>query len=160
MKKTAVVLAKAGDERLIHEMKYTAFLPLYERYKDDATNPAVEPIEKVTAQIKSKDSDYYIVTFDSKPVGAVRVVKGVENGERVYRISPLFIIPEYQNKGIGKSVINMIIETYGQAGIWRLSAVKQEKNTCRFYEKCGFGPIGGEVSVNDKMTIQNYEKRV
>ena len=175
MKDIILVSARPGDEKLIHSMMYSAFLPLYERYKDDETSPVKEPIDKVIAQLKSDNTDYYIIKAiphnpcasdtqsikaDSKPVGAIRVVDvGLEDGEHIYRISPLFILPEYQDQGIGHSVISMILDMYGSADVWRLSTIKQEKGNCHLYEKCGFVLTGEETHINDRMTIVCYEKR-
>lgn len=161
MNNIQLILAKSGDEKLIHTMKYNSFLSLYERYRDEETNPVKEPIDKVVAQLKSETTNYYIIHFKSSPVGAVRIVNdGIDNGEQIYRISPLFIIPEYQNKGIGHSVINMILDKYDDADKWRLSTIKQEKRNCHLYEKCGFRLVGNEQIINDKMTIVYYEKKV
>lgn len=161
MKSIQLVLAKAGDENLIHTMKYNSFLPLYARYQDEETNPVKELISKVASQLKSDATDYYIIHFNSQPVGAVRVVNdGIENGEQIYRISPLFVIPEHQNKGIGYIVVNMIFDKYENADKWRLSTIKQEQGNCRLYEKCGFKLVGDEQIINDRMTIVYYEKEV
>lgn len=46
-----LVLAMEKDAELIHQMKYEAFLPLYEKYQDDETNPVKEGIEKVINQL-------------------------------------------------------------------------------------------------------------
>ncbi|MGN0696025.1 MAG: hypothetical protein ACI4J5_04575 [Oscillospiraceae bacterium] len=54
-------LAVPGDEKLIHEMKYRSFLPLYERYHDDETSPVNEKIGKVSAQLKSSSTDYCLL---------------------------------------------------------------------------------------------------
>lgn len=161
MKSIQLVLAKTGDENLIHTMKYNSFLPLYACYQDEESSPVKEPISKVITQLKSDATDYYIIHFNSQPVGAVRVVNdGIENGEQIYRISPLFIIPEYQNKGIGYIVVNMIFDKYENADKWRLSTIKQEKGNCHLYEKCGFRLIGDEQMINDRMTIVYYEMEV
>ena len=155
-----LVKARPGDEQLIHSMKYSAFLPLYERYKDDETNPVKEPIDTVIAKLNSENTDYYIITLGPEPVGAIRVVDdGLENDEHIYRISPLYILPEHQNKGIGSKVINRVFDMYEGADIWRLSTIKQEKGNCHLYEKCGFEPTGEETVINDRMTIVYYEKR-
>lgn len=47
-KKTEITLKPAllEEAALIHEMKYRAFLPLYETYQDHNTNPAMETLEK------------------------------------------------------------------------------------------------------------------
>lgn len=161
MKDILLILAKAGDEKIIHSMKYSSFLPLYNLYKDDETSPVKESIDKIITQLKSDNTDYYIITTNSKPIGAIRIVDdGFENNKHFYRISPLFIIPEYQNYGIGYSTIKMIFDMYKSADIWRLSTIKQEKGNCHLYEKCGFKLVGKEKIVNDKMTIVYYEKRI
>lgn len=41
MEETNLVLAAADDAEVIHQMKYKAFLPLYEKYYDDDTNPPI-----------------------------------------------------------------------------------------------------------------------
>lgn len=159
MKALQLMLAKTGDEELIHNMKYHSFLPLYQRYRDEETSPVKESINKVASQLKSDTTDYYIITLDSVPVGAVRVVNdGIENEEQLYRISPLFVLPEYQNMGIGYSVLQMLFAKYPNADKWRLSTIKQEFGNCHLYEKCGFTLVGSEVMINDKMTIVYYEK--
>ena len=161
MKNLQLIPATAGDVQLIHNMKYQSFLPLYNRYHDDDTNPVKEKIDKVIAQLESDETDYYIITLDSTPVGAVRVVNdGVENGCQLYRISPLFILPEHQNKGIGYSALQMLFPKYVNADKWRLSTIKQELGNCHLYEKCGFVLVGDEMRINDQMTIVYYEKVV
>ena len=52
-------LATQEDAELIHQMKYEAFLPLYEKYQDDETSPAKEGIEKVIRQLQEERTDYY-----------------------------------------------------------------------------------------------------
>lgn len=156
-----IIPAKMQDTQLIHEMKYTAFLPLYERYHDEETNPVKDPPEKVMTHLESKNCDYWIITSDDKPVGAVRVVDGgTERQQQIYRISPLFILPAYQNQGIGYRTIQMLFAQYPQADIWRLSTILQEKGNCHLYEKCGFRRIGTELEINDSMTLIDYEKQM
>lgn len=154
-----LILAKPNDAQLIHTMKYDAFLPLYQRYRDEETNPVKEPIQKVIDQLKSNVTDYYIITLDSTPIGAVRVVNdGMDHGEQSYRISPLFILPEHQNQGFGYRALQLLFSKYPNADQWRLSTIKQEAGNCHLYEKCGFCPVGDEVVINHKMTIVYYEK--
>ena len=161
MNEIELILAKAGDENIIHQLKYEAFLPLYNRYQDDETSPATEPIEKVTKQLKSENTDYYIIKYNSKHIGAIRIHHfGYENGKKIYRIAPIFIIPKFQNLGIGYKVLNMIFDMYKDADVWWLDTIKEEPANCHLYEKCGFNLVGNEKKINDKMTIIFYEKVV
>ena len=40
-KDVTLILATEEDAQLLHKLKYEAFLPLYEKYHDDETSPAL-----------------------------------------------------------------------------------------------------------------------
>lgn len=173
-----LILATVDDAELIHNMKYRAFLPLYEKYHDDETTPVNEKIDKVIYQLTHSNSEYYLIRSGEEKVGAIRVARNIkqnrdsgncdnnrnhEQGEPEYVqdvlfISPLFILPEYQNRGIGQTAIRKVFDLYPNAVTWRLDTIKQEKGNCHLYEKCGFVRTGGEHIVNENMTLVDYEK--
>ena len=72
--------------------------------------------------------------------------------------APLFVLPEFQNRGIGQAVMQAIFDQYSQADVWRLSTIKQEKRNCHLYENCGFRISRPDEVVNERMTIVFYEK--
>lgn len=150
-----LVLATEKDAELLHQMKYEAFLPLYEKYHDDETSPVKEPIEKVIRCIQMENSDYYLIKFQNEFVGGVRIV---EKKEAVFSISPMFILTEYQNRGIGYTAIQKVLALYQKAIAWRLSTILQEKRDCHFYEKCGFYRSGWQKEINKVMDVVGYEK--
>ena len=150
-----LVLAKSDDAELIHQMKYEAFLPLYEKYQDDETSPAKEGVEKVIRQLQEEITDYYLIQCHGEVVGAVRVRKGQE---KEYYISPLFILPQYQNKGIAYGALQLLFQKYSHAMVWKLATILQEKGNCHLYEKCGFARVGEEKAVNERITLIGYEK--
>ena len=159
MSRIELIRAELSDAGRIHAMKYAAFWPLYERYHDDATSPVMEAPEKVVRQLESGNSQYWLIQLGDEVVGAVRIVfDGMENGRSMYRISPLFVLPEFQNRGIGQAVMQAIFDQYSQANVWRLSTIKQEKRNCHLYEKCGFRISRPDEVVNERMTIVFYEK--
>jgi len=158
-----LVIATEADAEKIHAMKYKAFLPLYEKYHDDETNPAMEKIEKVIRQIRNEGSAYYLICMGEENVGAIRILQRKNEVGFIpgaYKISPLFILPEFQNQGIGYATIQKVFEQYPQAKIWSLDTIKQEKGNCYLYEKCGFVRVGTEKSINEAMTLVDYEKRL
>ena len=164
--KTEVELVPAtpDDAESIHQMKYEAFLPLYEKYHDDETSPVKENIEKVIWQLTHPGAEYYLIQKDHKSIGAVRVKHSqkqmdINCDQGVKYISPIFILPEYQNQGIGQEVIQKLFELYPNTLTWRLDTIKQEAGNCHLYEKCGFVKVGNEHVVNEHMTLINYEKR-
>jgi len=150
-----LVLSTESDAKLLHQMKREAFLPLYEKYHDDETSPAKEDLDKVIRSIQMENSDYYLIRFQRRPVGGVRVA---EKQSRIFYISPLFILPEFQKQGIGSAVIQKLFDRYPQAAVWRLDTILQERGNCRLYEGCGFVRTGGENVINEYMTLIDYEK--
>lgn len=160
-KEVTLVLATEADAEKIHNMKYKAFLPLYEKYHDDETNPAMEKIEKVIRQIRNEGSDYYLIRVGEEITGAIRILQRKNEMGPIpgaYKISPLFILPEFQNQGIGYATIVKVFEQYPQAKIWTLDTIKQEAGNCYLYEKCGFVRVGEEKPINESMTLIDYEK--
>ena len=158
-----LILATEADAEKIHDMKYKAFLPLYEKYHDDETNPAMEKIEKVIRQIRNEGSDYYLICAGEEIAGAIRILQRKNESGFIpgaYKISPLFILPEFQNQGIGYTAIQKAFVQYPQAKIWTLDTIKQEAGNCYLYEKCGFVKVGDEKPVNEAMTLIDYEKRL
>lgn len=161
MEHIRLIPATHHDAQRIHTMKYDAFLPLYQRYHDDATSPVTEPLEKVIRQLSSQSTHYYLIKHDETVIGAIRIVHdGAENDQTIYRISPFFILPAYQNRGFGYAALCRIFSLYADVKIWRLSTIRQEKGNCHLYEKCGFALVGDAQMVNDAMTIVFYEKRL
>ena len=143
------------DAENITAMQRMAFLPLYEKYHDEIS-PVFETVEKVAEKIA--DSDYYIVCCGEEQVGAVRVAEGSKRD--TYRISPISILPDHQNKHLGSKVMEMIFAEYPEALCWSLATIKEEERNCHFYEKLGFVLTGEEKKVNDLMTLVFFEKTV
>ncbi len=153
-------LATKEDALILHELQIEAFIPLYEKYHDDETSPARESLEKITGKIMEDNSDFFIIEYNEEKVGGVRV--RWHQGKTVYKnvnwISPIFIIPKFQNKGIASKVIEQLFGIYPNTIEWRLDTIKQEAGNCHLYEKCGFVHTGEDIIVNEKMTLVNYVK--
>ena len=47
------------DAECLHKLQIEAFMPLYEKYHDDATSPAKESLETITKKIVDDNSDFY-----------------------------------------------------------------------------------------------------
>lgn len=88
--------ADVSDAEFIHQMQVKAFMPLLEKYKDYETSPANESVEQMINRINQSFTDYYIIKTSDIAVGGVRIVKKENN---TYRVSPIFIMPEYQGWG-------------------------------------------------------------
>lgn len=153
-------LVTEGEAECLHKLQVEAFIPLYEKYQDDDTSPAKESLERITEKIIEDNSDFYFIIFHGEKVGGVRVKwhQGKNVHENVKWISPIFINPKFQNKGIAGRVIEQLSEIYPDTTEWCLDTIKQEKGNCHLYEKCGFARVGKDIEVNEKMTLVMYVK--
>jgi GNAT superfamily N-acetyltransferase len=144
----------------LYDMQIESFMPLYEKYHDDMS-PAIEPIEKVRARALSDKRKYYFIVKDGARVGAINIgLRASDPEEDCLYISPIFILPKYQNQGIGYVAILKAFEMHPEIKVWKLDTILQEKGNCHLYEKCGFVRVGDETIVNGNMTLINYEKRI
>ena len=151
----SLLKAELKDAEIIHTMQIKSFMPLFEKYQDFHTSPATEPLEKVNDRIKQSFTDYYIIKNNRINVGGIRIVTS-EN--KRYRISPIFILPEYQGLGIAQEVFCMIETIYSDASVWELDTILQERGNCYLYEKLGYKRTGKIENINDNMDIVFYEK--
>lgn len=148
------------DAQLLHKLQVEAFLPLYEKYHDDDMSPVKETLERVREKIEEDNSEFYLIYFEKQAVGGIRIRhhhKGVKV-EHTSWISPLFIIPTFQGKGIAQRVIHKVFALYPKTLTWKLDTIKQEIGNCHLYEKCGFVRTGNEQEINAQMTLVDYEK--
>ena len=156
-----IILEKATIENAheIHHMQIISFKALLDKYKykDYDTNPGNENIDRVIGRINQKETDYYIIKYKNISVGAVRVIN-LENDKKC-RVSPIFILPEYQNKGIAQHVFKIIEEKYKPENGWILDTILQEKGNCHLYEKIGYKKTGKVEKINEIMDIVHYEKK-
>ncbi len=58
------------------------------------------------------------------------------NGNNVYEIKNLSVLPDYQRKGYGKALIDFVFNTY--KGKELIVGTGESPATLIFYEKCGF----------------------
>lgn len=152
-------LLRAGieDAKELHAMQVAAFKELLEKYQDYDTSPASEGVEKVEARLKQDFTYYYYICIGQQKAGAVRIVDSKETGKNK-RISPIYVLPEFQGKGIAQEAIRLCEEAHGN-GNWELDTILQEPKNCHLYEKMGYRQTGKTEVVNDRLTLVFYEKK-
>jgi len=153
----SLVKAVTKDADTIHKMQLLSFMPLLEKYQDYETSPANEAIDKTIARIEHSLTDYYIIMDSITPVGGIRIIK--MDSSRC-RVGPVFILPEYQGKGITQKVFERIAQIYADADVWELDTILQEQGNCYLYEKLGYRQTGKTEIINSKLTLVSYEKHV
>ena len=154
--KIKLIRVTLKDIKEIWEMQVKSFKELLDKYQDFEINPASEPISNIEIRLKQNFTFFYFICVDNKKVGAIRIIDYKEKYKNK-RISPIFILPEYRNKGIAQEAIKICEEIHGKIS-WELSTILQEKGNCYLYEKLGYHSNGKTQVINDKLTLIFYEK--
>ena len=152
---TLIRIREAEAMRLWH-MQTEAFMGLYQKYRDTETSPTAEPIERVAARLRQPFTYYYFIQAGQQVVGAIRVVDW-NDPQRPKRISPIFVMPPFRDRGIAQRAIQEAERIHGSEN-WELDTILQETGNCHLYEKMGYRPTGETRTVNDKMTLAFYRK--
>ncbi|WP_368657091.1 GNAT family N-acetyltransferase [Metabacillus halosaccharovorans] len=147
--------ATANNAKEIFDIQVEAFMPLLDKYKDYETNPANENIEKVVSRINRPNGGFYKIIADNKLVGAIYIFT---NEEAQFWISPMFILPTFQGKGIAQKAIKLIEDMFPQATSWELATILEEERNCYLYEKIGYKKTGKTKKLNDNATLTFYKK--
>ncbi|HDR6312453.1 TPA: GNAT family N-acetyltransferase [Bacillus cereus] len=153
-----IILEKAieNDAAAIFQMQIDSFNSLLNKYKDYATNPANESIEKTFIRINNPSNNYYKMIIDSNLVGAICISKKEITNK--FWISPMFIHPNYQGKGIAQRVLILIAEMFPKAQSFELATILEEERNCFLYEKMGYTRTEVIKKLNDKTTLIYYKK--
>lgn len=148
--------AREEDAGRIHAMQICSFMPLYEKYRDDDTSPARETVERVRARICDQDRSYYIILWDGVEAGGICIRR--KDGKHI--VSPVFVLPEYQGRGIAQQAMKLAEAEFPHAKCWALDTILQEAGNCHLYEKLGYTRTGEPKPVNERMTLVDYIKHI
>ncbi|MFD2212024.1 GNAT family N-acetyltransferase [Virgibacillus halophilus] len=151
----SLVKAIESDAHSVLEIQIKAFSPMLEKYKDYETNPANETIDRVIKRINRSDGSFYKILVDNKLVGAICVFW---KKDKQFWISPMFILPAYQGRGIAQQAIILTEEMFPQAASWELATILEEDRNCYLYEKMGYKQTGISKKINNNTTLIFYKK--
>lgn len=149
--------ANVNDAEELHAMQVEAFKELLEKYQDFDTSPASEGVEKVEARLRQGFTYYYFICIGEQKAGAIRIIDEKEVGKNK-RISPLFILPEFQGRCLAQIAIRLCEEMHGSED-WELDTILQEPKNCHLYEKMGYRQTGKTEVINERLTLVFYEKK-
>lgn len=124
--------------------------------KDYEISPGTESYD-IVKKMNQDNTDYYLIKLENKNTGAIRVVR---LSPEECRISPMFLLPEYQGNGYAKQILKQVEFLYPKAKVWELDTIKQENKLCCLYEAMGYIPIGKEKDIKKGMTIVYYRKEI
>ena len=139
----------------IQKFQQESFAQLLEKYQDFDMSPATETLERIQYKLNEPTTTYYFIYTENIKIGVIRLVS---IDETTMRISPMMILPQYQNKGYAQKAMLKIEELYSDIKCWQLDTIKQEDKLCYFYEKVGYRKTGKEEEIKQGMDIVYYQK--
>lgn len=148
--------ARVEDATRLSEMQARAFMPCVYKRGGFETSPAAETPDRMLERIDSPKSHAFIIVLENAYAGMIRI-KAL--GEEAYKISPIFVLPEFQNQGIGQTAMRLAFERFPAARLWTLFCVREDEKNVYFYEKLGFQKTGVERKLADGITLIGYERR-
>ena len=151
-----LINANKKDANDLFAIQQIAFMPLLEKYKDYDTNPANETLNKMIKRIQNSSGRFYKIVYNNQLVGGINVLW--REGTHEYRISPMFISPEFQGIGIAQETLRMVESFYPLATSWELATIKEEKRNCHLYEKFGYVQTDKPRKINENTTLIFYKK--
>ncbi len=150
-----LIQAKKEDMETIWKMQLKAFAGLLEKYNDYDMSPGAEKFDMVMARFEQPWTIYYFIVANSERVGVIRIIDKKDGSKK--RISPIWIMPEFRNKGYAQQAILAAEKIHGSKN-WCLDTILQEKGNCHLYEKLGYHQTGKIEHISEIMDIVFYEK--
>jgi ribosomal protein S18 acetylase RimI-like enzyme len=99
--------------------------------------------EALKAQMIEKQHRFILAAYKEIPAGFASYSDTPERG--VFKLHKLYVLPEYQGKGIGKELIDHIINDIRKSSAQILALnVNRNNNAKAFYEKSGFSVTNEE----------------
>lgn len=154
--KVELVKISKGKLKSAFLMHFKGFLPTFFKYRDWLKNPIFLTYPKFKKYFYHKNMFMYFIFFCGKPVGQIWILEKKDK----LKLVRIFVLKEYQNKGIATSAILQAEQLFKSSYRWWLDTIKEEKNNCHLYEKLGYKQIGAEKRINKRMTIIEYEKEI
>lgn len=143
-------LANKDDCTEILELQKLAYKQEAQLYNDFTIPPLTQTIEDL---IKEFDQSTVLkAVIDNKVVGSVRAC--LKNDTCF--IGRLIVHPDFQNKGIGKELLNRI-EKLKEAGRYELFTGEKSIKNIHLYQKLGY-KIYKKEKLNNKVNIVYLEK--
>jgi len=104
-------------------------------------------------------SKFLFIKVDNQRIGLLRLWLDTE--EKVARISPILVLPEFQGRGLAQKALLTIEQEYPQIVTWKLDTIKQESKLVHLYKKLGYKMVPGKEShIKKGMDIIFFTKKV
>ena len=146
-----ILVAHESDAEEILHLQYAAYQSEAAIYNNYSIQPLTQTLEQ--AIIEFKGSTVLKAIYDGKIIGSVRATEQKDGS--VY-IGKLMVLPDFQNRGIGKRLLQAIENKFSGKRYWLTTGDKSEKNL-KLYEKYGYTRFKTE-KIEPGLTFVHLEK--
>jgi len=150
-----LVPVKEDDLETVWKMQVEAFAELLLKYQDHETSPASDTVDRIRQRFLQEGSVYYFIETEGERTGVIRIIDKKDGSRK--RVSPLWIMPQFRNKGYAQKAMLEAEKIYGKDN-WSLDTILQEEGNIHLYEKLGYHRVGVPEKINDRMDIVFFEK--
>jgi len=99
-------------------------------------NFSIRPLTQTQEELESEFAKSIILKLEDESKEIIGSVRAYEEGGRVH-VDKLIVHPDYQNRGIGTSLLNAI-EMFFEDKVFELFTSSKSENNIRFYERSGY----------------------
>ena len=111
---------------------------------------------KTSLQKQIEKGDVFIIAYNNEKPVAFASYSAKENNPHIIKLHKIYILPNQQGKGIGKLLINYIVEDIKPCSILQLN-VNRHNNALHFYQKLGFKITGEEdIDIGNGYFMNDY----
>jgi len=146
-----IELADISDAQEILDLQKLAYQSEAALYHDYTIPPLTQSLEQMQEDLRKQV--VFKATLDGKIIGSVR---GYLRGGTCY-IGRLIVHPEFQNRGIGTSLMKTIEQHFAQAQRYELFTGDRSERNLHLYHKLGYRVFRQE-KLTDRTTIVFLEK--
>lgn len=156
-------IRKEDSEKLYNLMK-RIYHPAYENYWKDNGEWYVNGLynkENIYKELDEKHADYFFVIFKGSNIGIIRTVRGLNTNYQIdtsyVKLHRLYLDQEIQNQGLGKIIMNWLIDDATKKGykkLW-LEVMEQQQQAFHFYKKLGFTEVD-KVDLDFPLLFDKY----
>lgn len=130
---------KVKDSHELLAIQKKCFEKYVRIYGEFDSNPYNMTLHRMEFNIKYHLGDYQKIMLNDQIIGGIFGFKLEDEG--VWQLGQFYILPEYENKGLGTQAINMYFDMHQDVKTWYADTILQESNNMKFYKKIGFETI-------------------